>query len=104
MNRRFFLKMLATAPIAVKMGIAEAFNPNRVYFDMGAAKRIWTPDVTLDTLNSISQQMLDKVLADNIFTPSPLFWNLTRQKDGSIGPARLLYETGVRIPDFGEMP
>jgi len=84
MNRRFFLKFLATAPVAVKMGIADAFNPKRVYFDMGAAKKIWTPEVTLATLNSSTQEMLDQILADNLFAPAPLFWGMERKDDGVI--------------------
>ena len=64
MDRRRFLQMLGIAPVA--------FNPHRVYFDMG--RRLWLPQLPtitsytppiadlLDQLNAVTQKLLDAQL------------------------------------------
>lgn len=74
LSRRSFLKFLGAAPVAVELGIMEAFNPHRVFFDMGHAK-IWTPEpLQIETLDALSQ----KLLTDIAFRTSPVFTYLTR--------------------------
>ena len=74
MSRRHFLQLLGAAPVA--------FNPHRVYFDMG--RRLWLPQLPtitsytppvvslLDQLDAITQRFFDAGIV-NTFNVDPLW-------------------------------
>ena len=83
MDRRRFLQLLGVAPIA--------FNPHRVYFDMG--RRLWrvAPDgliyhpapivSVLDQLNAVTQRYIDHQLGQSVFGPAEFLRDLRDWQD-----------------------
>ena len=63
LSRRRFLGFLAAAPVAVKLGIMEVFDPHRVIFDMGRSK-VWTPDLSTPVF---TREMLEKAYRETVF-------------------------------------